>query len=141
MGIESSYRFVDHTADLGIVVRARDIKGLFRNAALAVFDIIADSKGPGLEEKRMISVEGEDLEDLMINWLREILYLWNGKEYLVQDVAVVELSKEKLSAEVVVEAYEPKVHAIKTEIKAVTYHQARVGPADGGWEAQVIFDT
>jgi SHS2 domain-containing protein len=46
MGIESSYRFVDHTADLGIVVRARDIKGLFRNAALAVFDIIADSKGP-----------------------------------------------------------------------------------------------
>ena len=141
MGIEGSYRFVDHTADLGIVVRAGDAKGLFENAALALFDIIADSKGPGREEKKVINVIGEDLEDLMINWLREILYLWNGEEYLVQDVAVLELSERRLRAEVAVESYEPQIHTVKTEIKAVTYHQARVGPARGGWEAQVIFDT
>jgi SHS2 domain-containing protein len=141
MAIKTSYRFIDHTADLGIVVRGVDPKSLFKNTALALVDIIVDAKVPGSQEKKAIDVTGDDWADLMVNWLREILYLWNGEEYLVKDVTVIELSEKQLRAEVALEAYQPQIHTIKTEIKAVTYHQIQVGPANGEWEARIIFDT
>ncbi|MBW2646871.1 MAG: archease [Deltaproteobacteria bacterium] len=141
MAKKTSYRFIDHTADLGIVVRGEDPKSLFKNTALALFDIIADSKAPGPQEKKILNITGDDWADLMVNWLREVLYLWNGEEYLVKDATVIELSEKSLRAEVALEAYQPQIHTVKTEVKAVTYHQAYVGPANGEWEARIIFDT
>ena len=138
---KTSYRFIDHTADLGILVRGEDPKALFRNTALALFDIIADSKAPGPQEKKILNITGDDWADLMVNWLREVLYLWNGEECLVKDVSVIELSEKRLRAEAALEAYQPEIHSIKTEIKAVTYHQIHVGPINGEWEARIIFDT
>jgi SHS2 domain-containing protein len=141
MGVKSLYRFIDHTADLGIVVRGKDPKRLFRNAARALVDIVVGSKVVRPQATRIIDVKGDDWPDLMVNWLREILYLWNGEAYLVNDVHMMDLSEKGLRAEVALEAYQPDIHAIKTEVKAVTYHQIKVGPTNGEWEAQIIFDT
>jgi SHS2 domain-containing protein len=76
----------------------------------------------------------------MINWLREILYLWNGKERLVKSIQILSLSENKISAKIYFDAYMPDRHIIKTEIKAVTYHQIQVKSSSSGWEARVIFD-
>jgi SHS2 domain-containing protein len=141
MGIKRLYRFIDHTADLGIVVRGKDPKGLFRNAALALVDIVGGPTVSRPQATRNIDITGDDWPDLMVNWLREILYLWNGEACLVNDVHMKELSEKRLHAEVAMEAYQPDIHTIKTEVKAVTYHQVKMGPIDGEWEAQIIFDT
>jgi SHS2 domain-containing protein len=87
-----------------------------------------------------ITASGEDWSDLMINWLREILYLWNGREMLVKSVQILSLSENKISAKIYFDAYMPDRHTIKTEIKAVTYHQILVKSSPSGWEAQIIFD-
>ena len=141
MGIKSLYRFIDHTADLGIVVRGENPKGLFRNAALALIDIVGGPTVSRPQATHIIDITGDDWPDLMVNWLREILYLWNGEAYLVSGVHMMDLSEQRLRAEVALEAYQPDIHTIKTEVKAVTYHQIKVGPANGEWEAQIIFDT
>jgi SHS2 domain-containing protein len=141
MGIKRLYRFIDHTADLGIVVRGEDPKRLFVNASLALMDIVAGPTSARAQARRVIDLTGDDWPDLMVNWLREILYLWNGEAYLVNDVHIMELSEKRLHAEVAMEAYQTDIHAIKTEVKAVTYHQIAVGPANDEWEARIIFDT
>jgi SHS2 domain-containing protein len=134
------YTLIDHTADFGIHVYGSDSKELFANAAWALFDIITEiDQLTGLESCH-IEVSGDDWSDLMINWLREVLYLWNGKELLVKKAMILSLSETKLAATLECDAFNLDRHIIKTEIKAVTYHQIQVTSTPHGWEAKIIFD-
>lgn len=135
------YRLIDHTADFGIQVFGADVKELFVNAAQAMFDQIVDTDTiKGLEETN-IRVAGTDWPDLMVNWLRELLFLWNGREMLVKTSAVLSLSEYCLSATVNFDPYNPDHHVINSEIKAVTYHQIEVTDGATGWESKIIFDV
>ncbi len=138
--IREKYHLIDHTADFGIHVSGTSSKDLFANAAEALFDVITDIDSLTGYDSCHIEVSGEDWSDLMINWLREILYLWNGKERLVKSANITSLSENKLSAQVVFDPYDPDRHAIKTEIKAATYHQIQVKLTPSGWTARIIFD-
>ena len=135
------YTLIDHTADFGVQVFGSDPENLFANAAFALFDLITDL--PTLDGGTCIKmrIRGEDRADLMVNWLRELLYLWNGRELLVKSVNIKTLSQNRLSASVFCDPYDPGRHTIIREIKAVTYHQVRVEPGVSGWEAGIIFDV
>jgi len=138
--MKKTYHLIDHTADFGIQVFGSDSKELFTNAALALFDVITEMDVLKGRDSCKITASGEDWSDLMINWLREILYLWNGREMLVKSVQILFLSENKISAKIYFDAYKPDRHIIKTEIKAVTYHQIQVKSSPSGWKAQIIFD-
>jgi len=137
----SKYKLIDHTADFGIHVFGSDPKALFANAAYAMFDMLTEInllKGTGSTD---LQVTGDDWPDLMVNWLRELLYFWNGKELLVKKVQILSLSETELSANIEFEPFDPDRHEIKIEIKAVTYHQIQVAGGPEGWEAKIIFDV
>jgi SHS2 domain-containing protein len=134
------YELIDHTADLGIHVFGSDPGDLFTTAALAMFDQIMDVKLLKGNDKHRIRVTGSDWADLMVNWLRELLYLWTVRELLVITVDISSISETKLSSDVVTHVFDAALHPIKNEIKAVTYHQIKVLRSATGWEAQVIFD-
>ncbi len=131
---------IDHTADFGIRVFGPDERELFSNAAWALFDVLMETAGLTGNYSCEITVYGDDWSDLMVNWLREILYLWNGKGKLVKSVQILSLSEKKITAKIFFDVYSPDRHIIKTEIKAVTYHQVYVKSGPFGWEAGVIFD-
>ena len=135
------YTLIDHTADLGIHVIGNSPKELFTNAAQAMIDQITDSSTLKDSGNHRLHVEGADWTDLMINWLRETLFLWTGKEILVKTVSVSHLSEHEILADLGFDRYAPDRHIIKTEIKAVTYHQAKVKRTRSGWEAKIIFDV
>ncbi len=138
--MKKTYQLIDHTADFGIHVFGSDSQALFANAALALFDVITEMDVLKSRDFCKITASGEDWSDLMINWLRELLYLWNGKELLVKSVQILSLSENKISANIYFDPFRPDRHTIKTEIKAVTYHQIQVKSGPSGWEARVIFD-
>jgi len=135
------YQLIDHTADIGIKASGETLEELFETAAEAMFDQIVDTrrlKGLG---KTRLEVTGIDREDLMISWLRELLFLWNGREMLVKRAAIKAISETALSAVVIYDPYDPQTHEILTDIKAVTYHGIRVEKSEAGWESTVIFDV
>jgi SHS2 domain-containing protein len=134
------YKLIDHTADFGIHVYGADPEALFINAAEALFDVITEVEGLKSHDSCKITVSGDDWSDLMVNWLREVLYLWNGRERLVKSVHVNSLTENRLSAKLVFDPFDPRRHVIKTEVKAVTYHQIQVKRSPSGWEARIIFD-
>jgi len=139
--MSKKYKLIDHTADFGLHVYGSDSKELFANAAHAMFDLITDvGKLEGLDDCN-IRVEGDDWPDLMVNWLRELLYFWNGKEMLVKTADIISLSENDLSAKLIFDQYAPDRHVIKTEIKAVTYHQIQVISGPSRWDAKIIFDV
>ncbi len=135
------YTLIDHTADLGIRVRASGLRELFEEAAAALFDLIMNRGRVTENAPRKLAVQGRDRPDLMVNWLRELLYLWNGDRLLVARTRVDTLDDNRLAARVWVTDYDPRRHELRHEIKAVTYHGITVRPVSGGWEAVVIFDV
>ena len=135
------YEVIDHTADFGIHVFGADAKDLFANAAFALFDLITDIDAlKGLNEHE-VHITGDDWPDTMVNWLRELLYLWTCKEMLVKMADISYLTEHELTARVNFDPYDPDRHEIKNEIKAVTYHQIQVEKVPLGWESKIIFDV
>jgi SHS2 domain-containing protein len=135
------WRVIEHTADTGLVIESDDLPALFEQAADGLFEMIAERRGRSPEQSVDIEVTGVDWPDLMFCWLRELLGVWTGGERIPVGVCILELAPYRIRAEVKTAAYDPGVHRLGEEIKAVTYHQLRVDKLDGGWRAQVIFDV
>jgi len=135
------YRVFDHTADLGLEIYGTDEKELFLNAAIAVFDTMTELDYVTAKEKRYFSVEGSDREDLLVNFLREILYMCNGEGFLLKECSISDIDDRHIIGTVRGEVFDPEKHRIKTDIKAVTYHQIEVEKTRHGWRGRVIFDV
>ena len=141
MGYPMRYQLMDHTADGGLIVSGKTLSGVYRRAALALFDLMVDMEAdPAGFESVDITVDGADREDLLVNWLREVLFLWNGHEKLVTDIFIHRISRHRITAAVQCVDFDPEQHHIKKEIKAVTYHRTAVTRTTGGWRAEFIFD-
>lgn len=140
----SFYRIVDHTADLGIEVTGDTPEDVLARAAEALFDLLAERDGIRDVETRTVRAAGEDPADLLVNFLRECLYLFTGEGFLIR-AARVRLGEEtSVEAEVRGEPYDPGRHRLRTEIKAVTWHGASLEKALGDrmrWKGRVIFDV
>ena len=134
------YKLIDHIADFGIHVFGNDEKQLFEHAALAMFELLVEAGSPGECRQHQVSIEGNDWPDLMVNWLRELLYLWTGQQTILRSTIVEDLTEQRISACVSLEPFQKEQHNILSEIKAVTYHQIQVGPVGNHWEAKIIFD-
>jgi len=134
------FEILDHTADIGIIVHGENLRALFENAGEAFFHLITDlRKVKGRIEKR-VSIGGESLDRLMVDWLSELLYLHDVENLLFKGFKVDSVGEDGLKAAVKGEPFREGVHVIKTEVKAVTYHQIEVRHENRGWRAQVILD-
>jgi len=135
------YTLLDHTADLGIKIRGADLKDLFEVAGRALMHLMIESEPPGKSTSIKIDLPGEDLADLMVRWLGEILYLFEGENLVVTSVHVHSVSLSRIQSTLETVPFDPKIHEILREIKAVTYHQIQVADKGTHCEARVIFDV
>jgi len=135
------YRIFEHTADLGVEIYGTDERDLFRNAALALSDIMTDRRRVRGREEREIVVEGGDREEVLVNFLREVLYLYNGEGWLLKECVIAEMDGFHLRAAVAGESFAHGRHTMDVEIKAVTYHRAEIHTNAEGWTGRVICDV
>lgn len=135
------YQLLDHTADLGMAVYAANLSELYSKSAFAMFDLIADTSKVEPKLSMVIEVEGNNPEELMVNWLSELLYVLESRSLLLVEFDILELDRNRLKAEVRGELYDPARHEFFTEIKAATYHQLRIEKVGNHWKVQIIFDT
>ncbi len=136
-----NYEFIEHTADIGIRVRASSLKGLFINTALAMFDIIAEKKHSAdtTQEKIEIKQQAQNPEELFINWLNELLSLSAAKELIFCDFKINKFDKNNLEA--VATGSNMADYKVNTEIKAATYHGLKLEERNGRWLAELILDV
>ncbi len=138
------FEILDHTADMGIRVYGKDFKNLFQNAAEALFKCIGDTRHVRADQWVDLEITGMDKEDLMVSWLRELLYLFDVKELFLSRFQILEIIENKLKARVGGETMDVERHHIVREVKAVTYHGIRVENVpfpQEHWEAEIIFDV
>ncbi len=134
------FEVLDHTADIGLVIYGENLKALFENAGEAFFHLITDLRKVRRRVERRINIDGESLDRLMVDWLSELLYLHDVEHLLFKGFKVESIGEDGLRAVVKGEPFQEKIHVIKTEVKAVTYHQIQIQRENGRWKAQVILD-
>ena len=134
------YEFIEHTADLGFKVYGASLEELFAHAAEAFFEAMVALEGVAEGTERSVEVEADALDDLMVSWLSELLYLFDAERLIFKSFQVKRIENNRLEATIRGEVLDPARHEIKSGVKAVTYHQLYVKEKDGGWEAQVILD-
>jgi SHS2 domain-containing protein len=134
------YETFEHTADLGLRVRAADLNALFAEAAQALFAaIVEDPRTVVARQSLRLRLDGADREYLLFDWLRTLLYHFDA-DHLLFCKFDVEVDDRGLTATAWGEPLDRGRHELGHEVKAITYHGLRVEPADGGWLAEVIVD-
>jgi len=139
--VGKAFEIIDHTADIGVIVYGTDVKELFSNAALALFSLITDVES--IEEKLQhdLKISSEDRDNLLVEWLNELIYLFDAEHILFNKFEIKSLSHNQLKAICYGESFDPLRHKIKTGVKAATYHLLKVDKDNGGYKAQIIFDV
>src|SRR5438270_12777056 len=135
------YETFDHTADLGLRVRAADLDMLFAEAAEALTSALVEEP-ESVEPRREVSIQvaGTDRAYLLFDWLKELLYRFDAGHLLFRRFAV-RVRDEGLDATAWGEPYDPDRHPLSHEVKAITYHGLRVDQEpNGDWLAEVIVD-
>jgi len=137
------FKIINHTADIGLVAYGKNKKEVFLNTAKGMFEIIA-GENRNLKENfyDKIKLEAKSLEDLLIAWLNELLYISEVKLVILNKFSIKELSDYQIKAEIRGIKIDQLCFKIEKEVKAVTYHRLefKKDEESGLWEAQVIFD-
>ena len=134
--MSGKFRHIEHTADIGIELRGGTREELFEAAAEAVAELLSD-ENPTRRETREISLEGADLESLLVDFLNELIFLASERGWLAGS-AGVKLIPGGLRA--VLKGGELP-SGISNEIKAATYHRMNIRKEKGQWLTEVLFDV
>jgi SHS2 domain-containing protein len=140
MGTKKAFEILDHTADVGIIAYGADVEELFSNAAFALFNLITEPESVGEKLHLDLEVSGEDRDSLLVEWLNELIYLFDVKHVLFHRFDIESLTHNELKATCYGEGFDPTKHRIKTGVKAATYHMLKLDISGNGCRAQIILD-
>ena len=138
----SSKKYVqlDHTGDVRIKVFGNSIEELFVNAAYGLFDTITDADKIESQIAETVEVSGIDKEELLVNWLSELNYLFVTESKIFNKFEIEHFRDNELSATVLGEKFNAHKHPFHTEIKAVTFHDLLIEKVGKHWETKIVFD-
>ncbi len=134
-------RTFEHTADVGLEGRADRLGELFEAMGEGLADVICPRQSVKKQKTLQIRAESENVESLLVDFLGELLGLFNLEKFLISVVRVERIDETSVAAEVVGEPYDPARHELGDEIKAVTYHQLKVAREGDEWTGRVILDV
>jgi len=134
------FRVLEHTADIGFEAFGATRQEVFANAACALMHLTVDLETIAPERQLSLRAEAPDMPNLLVNWLSEILYLFDTEGWLFHDFDVQDLTDHSLGAAARGEKYDRRRHRVKLLVKAITYHQLELRETAQGWRARVYVD-
>lgn len=135
------FKYLEHTADAEFIAYGRTLDEAFVNAARAMCGLVVDPAKVHASESRDISLTASTIENLLYDWLSELLYQ-SEVDYLVFSRFEVKITKDgeyRLQGRACGEKAGP-AHEVSLHIKAVTYHDLRVEKRNNIYETQVLLD-
>jgi SHS2 domain-containing protein len=134
------HEIFEHTADFGLRIRSPDLNALFAEAAAALFSaFVANHGGISPVESVTVSLPAADPEELLHDWLSELLFLFHTRRMVFCEFEV-RFSVGGLEGIARGERIDWKRHEIEFEVKAITWHGLKIEKTPDGWLAEVIVD-
>ena len=141
--MSSSFKFIDHTADIAAEIFGNSLEELFEAAAEVWKISVADTEKCTTDNSKSLSLSAHSIEELLVDFLNELNFLLQTKNWLFLKIESVKIDKEMdnfiLLAELKGASNISGVN-IKQEIKSVTYHQLNIVEDENGFKTKIIFD-
>jgi SHS2 domain-containing protein len=135
------FEIINHTADVGVVAYGANLSQAFTNAARALFSLITEPESVEETLSWDIELRAPDEESLLVEWLNELIYLFDTEHILFRRFEISELGGGRLKARGYGERVNSSRHQLKTGVKAATYHMLSVSQdEDNVYRVKVIFD-
>jgi len=131
-------------ADIAIEAYGKNLNELFENTALAIFDETANLKKIEEKEKKIIKINSDKIENLLYDFLSEILFLKDTHSIIFKKSKVNILEKDKkfqLTAELYGELIDRNKHELRNDIKAITLHMFKIEKTKDGYKDLVVVDV
>lgn len=133
------FEVIEHTADAGIVAYGRDLREAFANAAHGMFSLIVEPADQSEDFCRDIDLTSSDSEALLVDWLNELIFIFEVDRVILSSFDIADLSQTRLRARVCGSTIDPARHKLIAQVKAATYHSLRIEESEGV-SVRVILD-
>lgn len=138
------YKFFEEVtlADVAFEATGKTLEKMFESAALAVTNTMVKSLSSVKRTvKKKIVLKSDTVENLLFNFLQELVYYKDSKKLLFSKFSI-KIKEKPLALSCVAEGEEldMKKHELVVDVKAVTFHKFEVKETKSGWRAQVILD-
>ena len=137
------YTFIDHTADVAADLTGGSPEELFTAAAQALTDTITEIATVQPAVTQSVTLDAGSLEDLLVDWLNELLYRFEVQNMLVSGASVSlreSAGRRHLNATIAGEPFDPVRHPSRVLVKSATYHGLTVVHEHGTWRARIVLD-
>lgn len=128
--MKKQYKYHDHTADITIECWGKTLEEAFENAALATMEVIVDIGTVKPKRSINIGVAGIDLEELLVEWIGQILAMIDIEIMFFSKFEIIDISEKDngfvLKGRAYGETIDPEHHDIHTEVKAMTYADLKI---------------
>lgn len=143
---EQKYEYLYHIADAKFRAYGSTMEEAYENAALAMFNVMINTSGLGASESKDIEVESRDIKGLLVEWLSELLYLFEVEGIIFSEFKIISIEKTNdgfsLKGRASGEPIDLSRHNFDTQVKAVTFHDLQVeSDKTGRFWVQVVVDT
>lgn len=137
--------YLDHPADVKFRASGETIEEAFEYAALAMFGAMIDTDTVHLATTLDIDLDADDCEELLYDFLSELLYLFEVEEIVFGRFDVERIKRHgdlyHLRAHATGEKIDLDKHRFDVGVKAVTFHDMLIERTDAGYVVQVVVDT
>jgi len=134
------FELFEHTADLGLRVRASSLEELLTEAARGLLAmLVANPEAVRPLQAKTITLTADEPAYLLFDWLSELLYCFETEKLLLAEFDL-QIHENHLTATCRGEPMDPTRHHMDHEVKAITYHGLRLEQVAEGWKAEVIVD-
>jgi protein archease len=135
------YEDLGHTADVGVRVRGATPEEALGRLALALGTLLSGGgPAPPGADRRIAVPGGPGRAGTAVALLRELLFRFATERLLPAEIEVHRADEAGAEATVAFARWDPERHAEGADVKAVTWHAARLEPEGGGWIAQAVLD-
>ena len=136
------YKFLPDVAiaDVAFEAYGKTLEELFENAALATESVQVDLKSVKKTETKSIEVKGDDVKDLLFNFLQELVYLKDAEQLLFSAFKVT-IAKDASMLKALCEGEQiADHHRLESDVKAVTLHMFDIVKRGTKFVATVVLD-
>lgn len=137
---EPPWIFLDHTADIRMEVHGTTMEELFSNAARGLTSLLVSRPSGDADTEITVNLDSGDYEELLVDWLREILFQNEVRDFVLLEPRIVRLSENGIEARLEGRPVQPGEERSDREIKGVTYHGLSIEETDRGYRARIVFD-
>ena len=135
------YQPISHTADIGFKAWGNTLEELFSNAARAMTDCMVQVDDGVPTQTVFVQLKADSLEELLVKWLSEVLYHFETGGLLGLGFTVLQCQMKDFKATLHGVSWDSEKSPLKTQIKAVTFHEMKVEKKNNRYEVQVILDV